>query len=327
MFLKKIKNITVAFLLIIIIPLNVFAYSDKLIAGGQNVGIQINSNGVLVIGTYKIGEVSPAADAGIRIGDEIVKVNNINVNSIDNLLDVIDNIKNESLSISYIRNNSEYTTKLDVIKLNGEYKTGLYVKDKISGIGTLTFIDPETKIFGALGHEIIEKNSGKILKTNSGIIYQSTVTGIKKSNDGSPGEKKATYNIKNVFGNVLENTKSGIFGNYTNEISEGELYTVANSDDIKLGKAIIRTVVDKDVVEEFEIQITKINNKSDTKNIIFTITDQELISKTGGIVQGMSGSPIIQGDYIIGAVTHVIVDNPVKGYGIFITNMLEEAEN
>ena len=208
------------------------------------------------------------------------------------------------------------------------YKTGLYVKDSVTGIGTLTFIDPETQKFGALGHEIEEQTTGKIFEIKDGKIFETTVTGIIPSTDGSPGEKKAEYDPENVEGNVDENTTQGIFGTYTDNIQNRKTYKVAKPKEVKTGDAKILTVLDDDNIKEYSIKISEINDlKSKNKNFIFEITDSELKDKTGGIIQGMSGSPIIQGDYIIGAVTHVVVDNPLKGYGIFITNMLEEAEN
>ena len=233
----------------------------------------------------------------------------------------------DKINITYLRGSKEYNTTLALIKDNDDVlKTGLYVKDSVNGVGTLTFIDPNTKLYGALGHEIIEKTTGQKLEIKSGKIYESNVTGIIRSNDGKPGEKR--YDTSKVFGNVFENTNSGIFGNYTDEIKYDKLYKVAKSSDIKLGNASILTVIQDDKVEEFKINILKINDSSATnKNLLFEIIDENLLSITGGIVQGMSGSPIIQNDYIIGAVTHVVVDDTSKGYGIFITTMLEEAEN
>ena len=164
-----------------------------------------------------------------------------------------------------------------------------------------------------------------MLEIKDGTIFDSNVTSIDRSEDGVPGEKNAKNDINNVFGNVYSNTTSGIFGKYTTNFSSRKKYKVASINDIKLGEAKILTVLDGNEIKEYSINITKVN-KSNNKNILFEITDQELLDKTGGIVQGMSGSPIIQGEYIIGAVTHVVVENPKKGYGIVITNMLEEAE-
>ena len=240
-------------------------------------------------------------DSNIKAGDYITKVNN---NKIENINDFTSEINKDDdktkIDIEYNRNGKSYTGSLKLVESNGEYKTGLYVKDTINGVGTLTFIDPNTKIFGALGHEIADKNTESILNIDDGSIYYSYITGITKSENGNPGEKEATYDDKLKYGVVKENTKSGIFGNYTSDIEE---------------------------ITEYNIEIEKINLNDKTKNIVFKITDENLLNKTGGIVQGMSGSPIIQDNKIIGAVTHVIVNDCTKGYGIFITNMLEEAEN
>lgn len=318
------KKIKYTFLvLLLMLPFNIFAYSDYIIASGQNIGIKLNSNNVLVIGTYEINGSSPANIAGLKVGDKIFKINNQNVNSIEEFENIISNNSNNTIKIGYIRNNQKYETELNLI--NG--KTGLYIKDSISGIGTLTFIDPNTLIFGALGHEITETNSNNILNIKDGIIFESTIVGIEPSRTNTPGEKRATLSVNNVYGNVLKNTNKGIFGKYTSEINDDRLYKVADIEDIKIGKANILTVLDDNSIKEYEINILKVTETSQKiKNIIFEITDEELLNKTGGIVQGMSGSPIIQGEYIIGAVTHVVVNDPTKGYGILITNMLEEAE-
>ena len=231
------------------------------------------------------------------------------------------------VKIGYLRNNINKYTNLKLVKDNNLLKTGLYVRDSISGIGTLTYIDPNTKIYGALGHEITDSNSNIRLESESGKIYTSSVTGIVKATDGVPGEKNARYNSNDILGSVLENTIHGIFGTFNTNFKTDKLYKVAKPSEIKKGNAKILTVLNGNKVESFDINIIKLNNKETTKNILFEITDERLLNKTGGIIQGMSGSPIIQGDYIIGAVTHVIVDSPKKGYGIFITNMLEEGEN
>ena len=331
MFFKKIKNTTILLLLsLFIIPTYALAYSDYVIAGGENIGIELNSSGIIIVGTYSINNINPAKEAGLQNGDKIIKINNKDVDNISNMLSVIEESNNkEKLSITYLRGTKENTTNIKLVKSDDNiYKTGLYVKDSITGVGTLTYIDPNTKLFGALGHEIIEKNTGQKLEIKDGKIYSSTVTGITRSSIGSPGEKNARYDSSKVFGKVFENTNKGIFGTYTSEIPNKNLYSVAKVEDISTGKASIFTVIDNDKVEEFTINILKINkNDSVTKNILFEVTDERLLQVTGGIVQGMSGSPIIQGKNIIGAVTHVVVDDPTKGYGIFITKMLEEAEN
>ena len=324
MFFKKIKKpLSILLLTIFIIPINIFAYSDYIIPGGENIGIEVKTNGVLVVGVYEIDGKFPATDSGLKIGDIITKIDNKNISSISELGFLLN--KSE-LPISYMRNNKEYNTTLKLVNVNDEYKTGLYVKDTITGVGTLSYIDPNTRLYGALGHEIIESSTGVMLETNNGSIFESTVLNIERSENGNPGSKIADLKLENKKGTIFENTTKGIFGKYTSNLPNKKQYKVATPNEIKTGPATIYTVLNGTEIKEYSINIIKIN-KNDTKNILFEITDKELLNKTGGIIQGMSGSPIIQGENIIGAVTHVVVDNPSKGYGIFITKMLEEAEN
>lgn len=324
MFLKK---TSILLLLFLIIPFNILAYSDYLIPGGENIGIELKSDGIIVVGTYKIDNHDPAKEAGIMKGDIITSIDDTKISSTNELISKVNQSTNGEIKIGYIRNNLNSYTNLKLYKQQGINKTGLYVKDSIIGIGTLSFIDPNTKIFGALGHEIIEKTTGAIFDSKDGKIFESSVIGLIPSTNGTPGEKTARYYSDKVNGTIYENTNKGVFGNYVTEIPDKKLYKVATSSQIKTGEAVIRTVLSENVVSEFTINILKTNDNTKTKNILFEITDKELLNKTNGIVQGMSGSPILQGDYIIGAVTHVVIDNPTKGYGIFITNMLEEAEN
>lgn len=324
MFLKK---TSIVLLLFLIIPLNIIAYSEYLIPGGENIGIELKSDGVIVVGTYKIDNNDPAKDAGIIKGDIITSIDDEKISSTSDLISKVNKSFDNEIKIGYIRNNIKSYTNLKLYKQNNINKTGLYIKDSIIGIGTLSFIDPTTKIFGALGHEIIEKSTGTIFDAKDGKIFESSVIGLIPSTNGEPGEKTARYYSEKINGNIFENTNKGIFGNYTNQTPDKKLYKVAKNSEVKIGEATIRTVLSENVVSEFTINILKINSNTKTKNILFEITDQELLSKTNGIVQGMSGSPILQDEYIIGAVTHVVIDNPTRGYGIFITNMLEEAEN
>lgn len=319
------KKFLITFLLIFTIPCNnIYAYSDYIAVSGKNIGIHINTNGIMVVGLYSVDNVSPGMDAGINIGDYIIKINDERVNNIDEMVSNINKNKDSDIIITYIHDGIEKSSNLKLIKKDGVYKTGLYVKDTINGVGTLTYIDPGTKMYGALGHAIIDRNTLNKVEIKDGKIYKSNVVSITKSIDGSPGEKNAEFFSDNVYGSINKNTFSGIFGSYYDEIND-KLYKVAKSDEIKKGKATILTVLDDNKINEYDIEITNLN-KEGIKNISFNIVDKSLLSKTGGIIQGMSGSPILQDDKIIGAVTHVVVDNPTKGYGIFITNMLEEME-
>lgn len=310
-------------LLLLLIPSNALAYSDYIIAGGENIGINIKTKGVLVVGT---NNVDKTLISNFQIGDLITKVDNNAVSSSSDFVKLVQSNNCESKKIEIKRDNKNKIIDLKLKKEDNICKTGLFVKDSITGIGTLSFIDPKTKLFGALGHEIIESNTNKIVKTNDGTIFESIVTDIERSEKGVPGGKIAKNNTNNIMGNIFENTKRGIFGNYTN-YNNNKLYKVAKPNEVKLGNAKMLTVVEDNIVLEYTIKITKIVRDTKEKNLVFEVTDKNLLKKTGGIVQGMSGSPIIQDNKIIGAITHVVVDSPKKGIGIFITNMLEEAEN
>lgn len=326
---KKLKSFIAIFLVAtFIMPQSLLAYSKYIVAGGENIGLSINNKGIIIAGFYKVGDKYPGYDAGLNKGDVIKRVNDKEVSSIDDFIGAIKESDGKSLKLVYQRGKQNETTTLNLTNENGTLKTGLYVKDMISGIGTLTYIDPESRIYGALGHEVLEQTTGTMINVRDGKIYNSNVTSVEKSVRGEPGAKNANTNSNDVFGDVKENKVSGIFGNYTKEINKDNLYKVAVYEDIKLGEAKIITVIEGTLKKEYSINILKVNNdKTDNKNILFEITDSNLINKTGGIVQGMSGSPIIQGNNIIGAVTNVVVNNPKRGYGILITTMLEEGEN
>jgi len=329
MFFKKFKIQTLIFLLtLFIIPQSTLAYSKEIIASGETVGIKLNTDGILIVGSYEINGHNSLVEAGLKNGDIINQINNEKVNTVEEMVNIISNCNCDSLKIEYERENKTKKTTLNLYEDKGVLKTGLYVKDSVSGVGTLTFIDPQSKYFGVLGHEIADATTGEIIDIESGTIFDSKITGITRSSEGNPGEKNALLYSDKVEGEIYENTNKGIFGKYTNNLDTSKLYKVASIDDIKMGDATILTVLDGVEVGEFSIKITSINKTKDKlKNIQFEITDNKLLDRTNGIVQGMSGSPIIQGDYIVGAVTHVVVNDPHKGYGILITNMLEEAEN
>lgn len=323
--MKKVKLILLCLLLI---PLNVLAYSDQIIPGGETIGIEINSDGIMVIGFYQIDGKYNKGTPVIKSGDYITHVNGAKVNSIEELTKVVEeNVESGYVDITFKRNGKVKESELELIKDGDIYKTGLYVKDSITGIGTLSYIDPETKIFGALGHEIIESNTSSIVEIKSGDIFRNYITSIERSSNGIAGSKNAKFYYNTKYGTIQKNTNVGIYGEYNALLPNKDLMQVANADEVKLGTATIYTVLDGENVKPYEIEITKIDQKANVKNISFLITDKELLDKTGGVVQGMSGSPIIQDNKIVGAVTHVIIDNPTTGYGIFITTMLKEGEN
>lgn len=320
------KKVAIFLCTLLIFPIQVLAYSSSVILGGNTIGIDIKSTGVMIIGFYKVDGKYPSST--LKEGDIIKKVGSTEVSSIDELTSAIEkNIyDNNKIELTYLRGNKEKTTILSLSEQNGLYKTGLYVKDSITGIGTLTFIDPETGKYGALGHEIVEASTSKIVEVKTGIVFKNSVTSIDKSIDGNPGSKNAKFYYNTSYGDIEKNTKYGIYGNYSAKYDNSKVIEVADKQEARIGSAQIYTVLDQENVEVFDINITKINESSDIKNLAFEITDKKLLEKTGGIVQGMSGSPIIQNNKIIGAVTHVVTDHVTSGYGLFITTMLEESE-
>lgn len=317
------KKMLLVFVLLII-PINIFAYSSKVIPGGNTLGIEVKNDGVIVIGFYKVNGKYNKND--FKVGDVIVKVNGYDVGSSDDLVKLIEeNIKDDMVNITIKRNDKLVDKTIVLDKINGIYKTGLYVKDSVIGIGTLSYIDPETLIYGALGHEIIESTTNKLIEVKTGNIFKTRITSIDRSVSGIAGTKNAKFYTNVKYGDITKNTNKGIYGIYSKDVSNLETLTVGKYEDIKLGNAYIRTVINNEEVKDYAIEIDRVNN-NEVKNIHFKIVDEELISKTGGIVQGMSGSPVIQNDMIVGAVTHVIVDKPSTGYGILITRMLEEGD-
>ncbi len=322
--MKKLKILLISWLLL---PINVFAYSNYIIPGGETLGIEVNSKGVMVIGFYQINGKFNKGVPVIKAGDYIVKINDVEVNTIEELTKAIEaNVSLGEVNVELRRDKKVRTSKLELVKDGDIYKTGLYVKNSITGTGTLTYIDPETKIFGALGHEIVESNTNNIVEIKDGSIFRNYITGIDKSKVGYAGSKNAKFYYNTKYGSINKNSNVGIYGIYNSVLPNKERLEVARNDEVKIGKASIATVLSKEDIEYYDIEITKIDEYSKVKNISFKITDKELLDKTGGVVQGMSGSPIIQNGKIIGAVTHVIIDNPTTGYGLFITTMLEEGE-
>lgn len=316
-------------LLSVLYPFSVNVTS--VIPGGENIALKIDANGVLVIGGYDVitenEEYNPSIDSDILKGDLIYEVEGCKINNIEEMLDKIKiYYKNDSATLSILRNNNKIERELKFVKTSNAntIKTGLLVKDKILGIGTMTFYDPNTKTYGALGHKLMDSDFSSIADISSGSIMKSQVTGINKSSFGNVGEILASVYENQEMGSIFANTDYGVFGHY-DVCPDKEALEVIRHEDIKLGKAFILTTLDNNKVQEYEIEITSLKkqDKISTKGITFKITDKELIKKTGGIVQGMSGSPIIQDGKLIGAVTHVLVDSVKKGYGIYMDFMLE----
>ena len=320
------KKLIITFFIILFFPISVFAYSKYVIPGGQSIGININSNGVLVVGYYKVNNTY--INKNIHISDKIIKVNNISISDINEFLGSLNKNKDKSINIELIRNNKIINTELKLIRDGNEITTGLYVKDSIIGIGTLTYIDPVSKIYGSLGHEITLDNMNTRVEIKEGNIFESIVTGITRSKNGYVGSKNARIEFSKELGNIEQNISTGVYGHYTSSLSNNTIL-VGGFDDIMKKEAYILTVNKDKNIKKYKIKIMdKFENKKDTsKAFSFQIVDKELLNQTGGIVQGMSGSPIIQDDKIIGAVTNVVIDDVKMGYGISIITMLEDGDN
>ena len=319
------KNKLFQFLLILfLIPLNIYAIPKKVILGGETIGIEVYSDRIYVVGFYEVNNKMIGKDAGFKVGDIIKEINNVKINNISDINNLIK--ESNTYDFKIIRNYKEKDISFKLEEKNNIIKTGLYVKNKIDGIGTLSYINPETKTFASLGHEILESNSMSKFIINSGNIYKAEVTNIKKSEERIPGEKQANINFAETIGTIDKNEINGIYGKYNGKINENNTIDVGKKEEIKKGEAIIRTVVNNETKEDFSINILTVDENDPVKNILFEITDSKLLDKTNGIIQGMSGSPIIQNNKIIGVVNYVVLDNPKRGYGIFIENMLQEEE-
>ncbi len=314
----------ILWLFILLTPFWVFAYSKYIIPGGDTLGIEVNSKGVVVVGFYQVnGEY---INKNLKVGDRILEVNDIEVSSSNNLIELIDKYKvNNKVNIEYIRNGNVYDTELVLGSDKGVYKTGLYVKGSVLGIGTLTYIDPNSKVYGILGHSLNMNKVNYKIEVRNGYSYFADVTGFIRSKDGSPGSKNADINKSQIFGTIENNTDYGVFGKIDKEITR-ELMEVGELEDIMLGTAYIRTTNELDDIKEYEIVILEIDKNNTERNIYFEIKDKELLKMSGGIVQGMSGSPIIQNNKIVGAVTRVLVDDVSKGFGISIVEMLNNGD-
>ena len=311
-------------ILLALFPFPIFAYSNKVYVGGETIGIEVHSQGVYVVDFYPVHNQSIGRDAGFQVGDIIQSIDGQKVESIHSLNHIISDEKDYIFQV--LRNNKNVDIPLKVLEEDSLLKTGLYVKDMINGIGTLSYIDPETKIYGSLGHEILESSSFSKFRLKDGLIYKAEVSSIKRGNNVTTGEKNAVIDKSQPYGDVRLNEQVGIFGKYDDSFDGKELLEVGSIDQIHNGDAYIRIVVSSNKINEYRISILSLDEGSSSKNILFEITDTDLIKKTGGIIQGMSGSPIIQDQKIIGVVNYVIIDDCKRGYGVFITKMLEEGD-
>ena len=300
-----------------------------LIPGGKTVGIALETEGLIVVGTSDIGaEESPAGAAGLRPGDIITHVNGSAVNDAEMLSAMLD----DSAEIVFSRNGEAMSVSVDTVldKRDNTRKIGAWVRSSTAGVGTLTYIDPEDGSFAALGHPISDMDTGVIMPVKLGGLYENEIVEIHAGESGAPGEIVGDFfTNEQLIGEVKQNTQLGVFGEgYSADYDEliyPEGLPMAARDEVKIGPAQVLTTID-DEVQAYGCEIERADTGgSDTRSIVVHITDPELIEKTGGIVQGMSGSPILQNGKLVGAVTHVLVNDPTRGYGIFIENMLDAA--
>lgn len=314
--------------------------SLKLVPGGQSIGVRLNTSGVLIVGYHLVdsenGRISPAEEADVRIGDLITELNGEKTNTIHDIRQHMSRLENgKPLKMTIVRQGKCIEKKLSPVKdQNGRQNVlGLYIRDSASGIGTMTFYDPKTSLYGALGHMISDRDTGQPVPIGGGEIVRSTVQSIDRGTKGRPGEKIAFFPEQTVrIGTVNKNTPFGIYGHLGKSAQNGRFFSqkalpVARADEVVEGDAQMLTVLDGNKVQAFDIRIMNAvpQKYPATKGLIIKITDPRLLKETGGIIQGMSGSPIIQNGKIVGAVTHVLVNDPTSGYGVHIEWMLNEA--
>ncbi|MMZ53831.1 SpoIVB peptidase precursor [compost metagenome] len=311
----------------------------KVIPGGQSIGVQLHTAGVLVVGHHLVEsqgkKFSPGEVADIKVGDMITGIDSTRIRSMDEVGKLVDEAgkRGKTVKLEIVRGKQTLVADLKpaLDDKDKKYRMGLYIRDSAAGVGTLTFFEPKSQKYGALGHVISDMDTGKPITVGEGHVVQSSVTSIEPGKSGAPGEKYATFRNERVkLGTIEKNTPFGIFGKM-NQLPAQALETqpipIALGEQVKPGPAEIYTVVDDQKVEKFKIEIVNVvpQKYPATKGLILKVTDPVLLKKTGGIVQGMSGSPIIQDGKLVGAVTHVFVNDPTSGYGTYIEWMLQDA--
>lgn len=303
----------------------------KVYPGGQTFGIKLQTDGVLVVGVGEVsgpgGNVTPAADAGIKAGDIITAVGDEPVDSILSLNERISESEGKSTLVTFERDGISHTVCPIPVYDGKGYKIGVWVRDSTAGIGTLTYIIPETLAFGGLGHGIYDSDTGILMPMKRGCVSDVILTGIKKGKAGAPGELQGYFGTA-CSGTALSNTDSGVYGIFSLAPSGSDkLISLAPEEDVEIGNAEIICSVEGSA-KRYKAKISKLDTSGEeTRNFIIEITDPALLEITGGIVQGMSGSPVIQHGKLVGAVTHVMITDPTKGYGIFIERMIRGCDS
>lgn len=302
---------------------------------GRAVGIKLFSDGVMVVGFSEIateeGRSAPARDCGLKEGDIITHINSTEVDTIEEVQALLQELEGATMSIRAMRDDRQIQISAQAVQCSadGSYKLGAWIRDSMAGIGTITFYDPESGIFGALGHGINDVDTAQLMPLQAGSIMYAEVTDVQKGASGAPGELHGTFQVNRDMGDLFANTGSGVFGTLSDAslVNGIEPVAVAERSEVQVGPAVIRSNIAGEKVEEYQVEITRIypSNGEDTRNLMVKVTDPALLDATGGIVQGMSGSPILQNGKLVGAVTHVLVNDPTQGYGILAENMLAQA--
>lgn len=307
----------------------VYADEREVYLGGFPAGFILNTTTVQVVGVCDVltqdGMKCPARECGIKTGDIIEKINNIEINCTNDVnVAVSEDFKNVKIQVLRNEQTIEVETSAVTEITSGKKRLGLLIKDNLNGIGTVTYIDKSAGVFGALGHPVTDEKNN-LQKINGGSVYGCKIYEVKRGVRGTPGELRGIFENDNMIGNAVLNCKAGVFGKISKEINTENLIKIktASIDEVQMGKASVYSTVGGNGVEEFEVSIVKIDKDGNgNRSFVIKIDDPNLIIKTGGIVQGMSGSPIVQNGKLIGAVTHVFVNDPTRGYGISIDKML-----
>lgn len=297
--------------------------SRMLVPVGRTVGIKLFAHGVMVVGLSD-REDTPARACGLREGDVITAINGKAVNSIEEVEQAL-NHTGDHLELTAARDGAPVSLQAEHVACDGPCKLGAWVRDSMAGIGTVTFYDPATGVFAALGHGINDVDTGLLMPLRSGSVMPSAVSAVVKGQQGKPGELHGSFDLDRDVGQLTTNTDWGIFGRGEADYFSGQPVEVADRGELKTGKAAILANVEGDTVEEYAVEILRVYpiRGRDHQSLMLRVTDPALLERTGGIVQGMSGSPILQNGKLVGAVTHVLVNDPTRGYGISIQEMLE----
>ena len=309
------------------------AAGRRVIPLGKAVGIKLFSDGVLVVGLSPVetetGASYPGRDCGLKTGDVITHINGGEVDTIEQVQALVTQSEDEPLTIQAVRGQRQLQlTAAAVENSQGVWQLGVWLRDSMAGIGTMTFYDPDSGVFGALGHGINDVDTSMLMPLESGSIMPASVSEVKKGTSGNPGELHGQFDLTRDLGTLYANTNLGIFGQMPRETvgAAVEPVEVATRDQVEIGPATILSNIRGDVVEEFDVAITHLYPTGDgTRGLMVEVSDPDLLSAAGGIVQGMSGSPILQNGRLVGAVTHVLVNDPTRGYGILAENMLKQA--